>query len=193
MNIRTITLLALVAAVTAVPASGADTLTGKVTVSGAKNDAGAVVWVEGADGAAPAETAVLDQEGMTFIPHVLPVQVGTTVEFKNSDAVSHNVFTPDPCADSFNLGTWGKGESKTHTFDEPCKAVMLCAIHPEMEAWVVAVPSPYFAVTDPDGRFTIDGVPTGKHTVKLWHPKGAESSTEVSVDGTTEVDLTLGD
>lgn len=180
--------------VLATGAAHAATLTGNVTIAGARSNANAVVWVAGAGPErAESKTVVMDQEAMTFVPFVLPVQVGTTVAFLNSDAVSHNVFTPDKCAGSFNLGTWPKGEKRTYTFDKPCTAVMLCAIHPEMEAWVVAVPSAYFAVTDATGAFVIEGVPDGPHEVKVWHPKGKEASREVAIDGETEVELTLGD
>jgi len=194
MNRKLISMIALAAAFAATTtAAGAATLAGKVTVAGARNNANAVVWVAGAGSeSASGKTAVIDQKSLTFSPFVLPVQVGTTVEFLNSDSVSHNVFTPDKCAGAFNLGTWAKGQKRTHTFDKPCMAVMLCAIHPEMEAWVVAVPSAYFAVTDAAGAFEIDGVPEGSHEVKAWDPKGHETSREVSITGDTEVELTLG-
>ena len=193
MNLRTITPLVLGAALVAASAAPAATIEGKVTVVGAKNNADAVVWVQGdMEGSAPAKTAVMDQKGMTFVPHVLPIETGTTVEFKNSDSVGHNVFTPDKCAGQFNLGTWSKGEVRTHTFDKPCKAVILCAIHPEMEAWIIAVPSAHFAVTDADGHFEIDGVSPGQHTLEVWHPKAGQSSQQVTVDGTTEISLRVG-
>lgn len=184
--------LALALLVLAAGAAQAATLTGKVTVAGSSDNANAVVYLDGAGPEQGTGKAVLDQKGMVFVPHVLPVQVGTTVEFLNSDQVSHNVFTPDKCAGQFNLGTWGKGETRTYTFDEPCTAVMLCAIHPEMEAYVVAVPTPYFAVTAADGSFTIEGVPEGTHTVKVWHPRGKEATVEVKVAGDTRVDLQIG-
>ena len=173
-------------------AAGAATLTGKVSVAGAKDNADAVVYVDGFDGGAASGKAVMDQEGMEFVPHVLAVQTGTEVEFANSDSVSHNVFTPDGCADRFNLGTWGKGETRSHTFDEPCTAVILCSLHPEMEAYVVAVPTPYFAVTGADGSYTIEGVPDGTYTVKVWHPKKKEVSRQVRVAGATEASFDLG-
>lgn len=185
--------LALVLLVLAAGAAQAGTLTGKVSVAGAKNNADAVVYVESAgSGPASGKEALMDQKGLSFVPHVLPVQVGTTVEFLNSDQVSHNVFTPDKCAGQFNLGTWGKGEERKYTFDKPCTAVILCAIHPEMEGYVVAVPTPYFAVTGADGSFTIEGVPDGAHTVKVWHQGGKESSLQVNVSGDTQVDLKAG-
>ena len=187
--------LALALLVLAAGAAHAATLTGKVSVAGSSSNANAVVYVDGAGSTSAAgKEVVMDQEGMSFVPYVLPVQVGTTVEFRNSDQVSHNVFTPDKCAGQFNLGTWGKGEERPYTFDKPCTAVMLCAIHPEMEGYVVAVPTPYFAVTGADGSFTIEGVPEGTHTVKVWHAggKGMEASRQVEVAGDTQVNLQVG-
>ena len=91
---------------------------------------------------APAEHAKIDQQNLVFHPHVVAVQVGATVDFLNSDAVLHNVFSPDSCADKFNLGTWPKGQTKSFTFKKECVATLLCKVHPEMEAFVVAVPTP---------------------------------------------------
>lgn len=173
-------------------AVGAASLTGTVSVAGIADDAHAVVYLVGADGGPSPGKALLDQKGMEFVPHVLAVQTGTEVEFANSDAVSHNVFTPDGCAGRFNLGTWGQGETRSHTFDEPCTAVILCSLHPEMEAYVVAVPTPYFAVTGADGSYTIEGVPDGTYTVKVWHPKKEEVSRQVRVAGATEASFDLG-
>lgn len=188
-----ISTLALALLVLPAGAGWAATLTGSVSVAGATDAADAVVYVDGADSGPVTGRAVMDQKGMVFVPHVLAVQQGTTVEFRNSDQVSHNVFTPDPCAGRFNLGTWGKGEERPYTFDEPCVAVVLCALHPEMEAFVVAVPTPYFAVTGADGSYSIEGVPEGTHTVKVWHPKAEETSRQVEVAGTTEADFQIGE
>lgn len=87
----------------------------------------------------------MDQKGLTFVPHVLPILVGTTVDFKNSDDVLHNVFTPSKAGDRFDLGTWGKGQMKSFTFKKPGEVVILCNVHPEMEAYIVVVETPYFA------------------------------------------------
>ena len=83
-------------------------LHGKVTSKGMTDNANAVVYVAAIPGKsfpAPTAPAQIDQHNLKFQPHVLPVLVGTTVEFLNSDTVSHNVFTPDACAGKFNLGT----------------------------------------------------------------------------------------
>jgi len=175
------------------PATACD-LHGKVACKGVRDSAGAVVYVAAIAGKtfpAPKEHAKMDQANLVFSPHVLPVLVGTTVDFKNSDAVLHNVFSPDACADKFNLGTWPKGESKTYTFKRECVAALLCKVHPEMEAFVVAVPTPYFAVTKADGSFDIAGVPDGDYTVKVWHPKLKATQKAVKVAGATEANFEI--
>lgn len=170
-------------------------IAGTVEVAGAKTNADAVVYIAEVPGQTfkpSAEHAVLDQRKMLFVPRVLAVQVGTTVEFHNSDSVSHNIFTPAKCAGSFNLGTWGKGQVRSHTFDRPCVAVILCNLHPEMVAWVVVVPTPYMAVTDANGEFVIDAVPEGTYTLTVWHPKADPVMETVAVTGRTEVNLKVG-
>ena len=145
---------------------------------------------------APKEHAKIDQVNLVFSPHVLPVLVGTTVDFLNSDAVLHNVFTPDACAEKFNLGTWPKGQIRSYEFKKECVATLLCKVHPEMEAFVVAVPTPYFAVTKADGSYQIPDVPDGTYTVKVWHPKLKAAQKSVTVAGATAGrlrDLEVGD
>ncbi|MHC4181435.1 MAG: carboxypeptidase regulatory-like domain-containing protein, partial [Planctomycetota bacterium] len=108
------------------------------------------------------------------------------------DPFAHNVFTPDKCADKFDLGSWPQGEKKSHLFDEPCAAVMLCNVHPEMTGYVVAVPSPYHAVTDAEGSYTIAGVPDGSYTLWAWHERLKKHTQEIVVEGgTATVDITL--
>ncbi len=116
---------------------------------------------------------------MTFIPHVVAVQKGTTVVFHNSDSVRHNVFTPD--GDKYNLGTWGQNETKAHTFNAPGVFHQLCNIHPEMGAVVMVLENPYFAVTGPDGKFKIENVPPGSYTLKAWSEKLPEATKQVTV------------
>jgi len=169
-------------------------LTGTVTATGMRHNGDAVVYIDTIPGksfAPPEEPVVVDQAGMTFEPHVLPIVIGTTVDFLNSDAFMHNVFTPDKCAEKFNLGSWPKGQTRSYTFKQPCDAVLLCNVHPEMEAFVIAVPTPYFAVTDRAGAFKIEDVPDGTYTVKVWHPKLKEISQEVTLAGETALDLQL--
>ncbi len=167
---------------------------GKVTAHGVRNSADAVVYVDKIPGKtfpAPKEHARIDQKNMQFVPKVLAVQTGTTVDFLNSDALLHNVFSSDPCADRFNLGTWPQGQTKSYTFTKDCAASLLCKVHPEMEGYVVAVPTPYFAVTKADGSYEIKDVPDGSYTVKVWHPKLKGTEKPVKVAGTAEADFEI--
>lgn len=172
------------------------TIKGKVTIPRARSLADIVIYVDKTLGkvSPPAKHAVVDQKKLIFVPHVLPVVVGTTVDFLNSDQVLHNVFTPDKCAHKFNLGTWPKGEVRSVKFDEiGCSAVLLCNVHPEMEAYVVVLQNPYFAVTDKPGLFAIPDVPEGKYTLKAWNKKFLKFSQTVSVpkEGDVVADLKL--
>jgi len=179
---------------TALPLAAGE-LHGKVTCKGVRDSGDAVVYVAAIAGKtfpAPKEHAKMDQANLLFSPHVLPVLAGTTVDFLNSDALLHNVFSPDACADKFNLGTWPKGEIKSYQFKKECvAATLLCKVHPEMEAFVVAVPTPYFAVTKPDGSFRIADVPDGAYTVKVWHPKLKPGQKAVTVAGPTAADFEI--
>jgi plastocyanin len=168
---------------------------GKVACKGVKDCADAVVYVAAVPGKtfpAPAEHARIDQLNLVFHPHVLAVLAGTTVDFLNSDAVLHNVFSPDACADKFNLGTWPKGQTKSYTFKKECVASLLCKVHPEMEAFVVVVATPWFAQAKADGSYAIAGVPDGAYTLKVWHPKlkGAEKPVTVA-GGAAEADFEI--
>ena len=124
---------------------------------------------------------------------MLPVLKGTTVDFLNSDKLVHNVFTPDEVADKFNLGTWPQGEFRSFTFAKPGNAVMLCKVHPEMEAWVVVLETPYFALSDKSGAFKIENVPAGEYTLEVWHEKRKGDSQKISVSdqGSVSVEITL--
>jgi len=143
----------------------------------------AVVYLEGVPGQfpAPKEAPEIDQAKMTFVPHVLPVLVGTSVKFLNSDSVLHNVYTPSKAGDRFNLGSWPKGQTKSYTFSKPGEVRLLCNVHPEMEAWVIVLANPYFAKTGPDGSYNIPNVPAGKYTLKVWHEKAKFADLEVTV------------
>jgi plastocyanin len=179
--------------IVAVPLFAGD-IHGKVAAKGVRNSADAVVYVDTIAGKTfppPTAHAKMDQKGMVFIPRVLPVVAGTTVDFHNSDAVLHNVFSVDACADHFNLGTWPQGQLKSFTFKKPCFASLLCKVHPEMEGFVTVMPTPYFAVTAADGSYVIKDVPDGSYTVKVWHPKLKAAQKSVAVKGATSADFEI--
>jgi len=167
---------------------------GKVGAKGVRDSSDAVVYVDKVAGKTfppPSTHARMDQKNLKFVPRVLPVLIGTTVDFLNSDSILHNVFSPDACADRFNLGTWPQGQTKSFTFKKACFAALLCKVHPEMEGFVLALPTPYFAVTSPDGSYQIKDVPDGSYTLKVWHPTLKPSQKSVVVKGTTEADFAI--
>ena len=137
----------------------------------------------------------MDQRKKEFIPQVLPVVVGATVRFLNSDSTRHNVFSPDH--ERYNLGTWRQGVAKTYTFDKcttfPCAYTQLCLLHPEMQGFVVVLQNPYYAVTNQQGRFEIVNVPPGSYQLAVWGMKGKALARPVTVNasGTVTVDFVL--
>lgn len=134
----------------------------------------AVVWLEApnAPSSPPTQSIVLDQRNLTFYPHVLAVRVGTTVEFPNNDRVFHNVFSFKD-GKRFDLGMYPVGTKRKVTFDQPGVSRVFCNIHPNMAAYVVAVDTPYFGVTDQTGTFRIPNVPPGSHKFGAWRPGGS--------------------
>jgi len=159
-------------------------VTGRVQVNNASDNANAVVYIEKESGmkfSPPAQQPLMDQKDLQFVPHVLPVVAGTTVQFKNDDPVVHNIFTPSPAGDMFNLGSWKGNEVKTHTFDKTGEVVLLCNLHPEMEGYIYVAPTPYFAKTDDSGNYTISDVPPGTYTLKVWSEHGNARPQQVTV------------
>jgi len=164
-------------------------------VSGMKGKS--VVYVEAIAGKtfpAPKEHPVMDQKGLLFVPHIMAVQQGTTVEFLNSDSVQHNVYWTAIGTDKkagHNLGTWPKGEKRSFTFDKPGVVPLLCNVHPDMAAYVVVSPTPYFVETDENGNYKIKDVPDGSYTVTAWHEGAKNQSKPVTVSGEGKADFTL--
>ena len=173
--------------------SSAGTIRGQVSgVAGPS-----VVYVDTISGKTfPASTQhpVIDQKGLVFQPHLTAVQVGTTVDFLNSDSVAHNVFWTSVGGNkklNHNLGTWPKGDRKSFKFDTPGAVPILCNVHPEMSAYLVVVPTPYFATSDQAGNYKIENVPDGSYTVVAWHEGAKNQSKPVTVSGDTKADFTL--
>jgi len=169
--------------------SMAGEIQGKITAQGMKSAASIVVYVDALPGKnfdPPAQHQVVDQKKMTFIPHVIAVLKGTTVDFLNSDSVGHNVYWPSIGGNkklAHNLGTWPQGVKKSFTFDELGPAPLLCNVHQEMSGYVVVVPTPYFAVSDKDGNYAIKDVPPGSYTLKTWSEEAKPLSQPVQVTG----------
>jgi plastocyanin len=161
-------LLVSMANVLAVPAAVGVTGT---TSAGARAEPHAVVWLDAPPNVAPvqASTVVLDQRNLDFSPHVLAVRTGTVVEFPNNDRVFHNVFSFHN-GKRFDLGLYPIGTVRRVTFDQQGLSRIFCNIHPNMGAYVMVVDTPYFTVSDDQGRFAMPVVPPGTYTYHAWRP-----------------------
>ena len=171
---------------------------GKVTAQGMRSAENVAVYIDAIPAksfAPPSQHAEVDQKQMKFVPHVLVVLKGTTVDFMNSDHVGHNVFWPSIGRNKKlgqNLGTWPHGEKKSFTFNDLGAAPLLCNVHPEMSGYVVVVPTPYFAVTNKEGDFVIKGVPPGHYTLETWSEEGKPATQAVEVtNATATADITI--
>jgi hypothetical protein len=135
---------------------------------------------------------VLDQRNETFVPHVLAVMVGTIVDFPNSDAIYHNVFSLSRTK-RFDLGRYAAGKSKSVRMDRTGVVRVFCDIHSHMNAFILVFNHPFFNVTDVEGRFELPSLPAGTYTVVGWYEGEARVSRPVSVppNGWAEVDLVV--
>ncbi len=186
--------LTLVLVFAAATLASAGTITGKVQGT----TGNAVVWVDAIPGKtfpAPPTPYSMDQRGLVFQPHLLVVPLGATVKFLNDDTVAHNVFWPNIGGDkkaAHNLGTWPQGQAKEFKFEHAGVAPLLCNVHPEMSAYIVVTPTPYFAQTDNQGNFRIMNVPDGTYKVSAWREGGKTETKSVTVSGQTKVDFGAG-
>lgn len=155
-----------------------------------------VVFIEEVPGrkfTPPAKHAQVDQQDRLFVPRILPILVGTTVDFLNSDSYEHSVYSPDN--ERYDLGNWATGEKRSYTFKKPGVYTQLCKIHPEMIGYVVVLKTPYFAMTDKKGEFIIKNVPPGSYKLKIWGerllPKQLEKTFEVKVEAGKDASVTI--
>jgi plastocyanin len=163
----------------------------------APDETRSVVYLESAPAAAFADIdpqhAAMDQRNETFIPHVLAITVGTTVDFLNSDSIYHNVFSISK-AKRFDLGHYAAGNSKSVRFDRPGIVRVFCEIHSHMSAFILVFSHRYFAVTAADGRYQIGRVPPGHYTLSAWNEGAVRESRQIVVPeegGTVESDFTV--
>ena len=130
----------------------------------------AVVYLEGSfpkPGALPSKEVA--QKELTFIPALLPVQVGTKVEFPNLDDAYHNIFSYSP-AKRFDLGRYRPDEKPvpSQIFDVAGLVTLRCDIHEHMRGLILVLATPHFVTTDPGGHFRLTGLPSGHYTLKAW-------------------------
>jgi plastocyanin len=159
-------------------AAHAADITGVVSVAAAGQDPSRlVVFLDADPSLAPAPPDAprpqIVQKGKAFVPDLLVVSQGTTVEFPNWDPFSHNVFSRSQAA-SFDLDRYGQGESKSVTFNNVGLVQIFCNIHPQMKASLLVVPNRYFARADAQGRFAIRDVPPGRYVLIGWGLRAGE-------------------
>jgi plastocyanin len=128
----------------------------------------------------PVAPAALRQHDETFVPHVLPVLVGTTVQFPNDDPVFHDVFSlSSPKA--FDLQRYPQGASRTVQFPKAGVVEVFCHIHADMSAYILVLENPFFVIPDAQGHFALDGVPEGDYQLTAWYERTHPVSVKVHV------------
>ncbi|MCM2268548.1 MAG: carboxypeptidase regulatory-like domain-containing protein [Thermoanaerobaculia bacterium] len=131
---------------------------------------------------APAQPAVIDQDGCQYSPHVLGVMVGQTLKIKNSDGLLHNVHALPKVNTPFNMAMpANRTEADTKFGKEEGMFLVKCDVHPWMSAYVGVFTNPFFAVSGKDGKFSIGGLPPGTYEVEAWHEKLGTRSASVTV------------
>ncbi|HYS54832.1 MAG TPA: methylamine utilization protein [Thermoanaerobaculia bacterium] len=142
----------------------------------------AVVYavIEGREIAPSNRTAVMDQKDKTFLPHVLPVQVGTAVKFPNSDDIQHHVYSFS-AAKTFQLPLYKGTPANPVVFTSPGVVTLGCNIHDKMNGYIVVLETPFFEKSEASGRVEIRNLQPGKYTVHVWHPDMAHEPPVQSV------------
>ena len=182
---------------------------GTVKVKGLRSPANVLVYLTKAPSGSmdlSKTNFVMDQLNLEFRPHVLPVLVGSTVQFPNNDQVDHNIFSMSRTK-KFNLGSYKPGDSKAVLFEKPGIVELRCDVHAEMAAYILVMNNPYFAVTDKNGNFRIPDasylqqagleeladLATGKYFIKTWHEKLKTQKEAITItdDGDVTVELNL--
>ena len=130
--------------------------------------------------------AAMDQRNETFVPHVLAITAGTTVDFPNNDRTYHNVFSLSK-ARRFDLGRYAAGRSKSVRFDHPGIVRVFCDIHSHMNAFILVFGHRFFAVSDTEGRYRIDSVPAGTYTLSAWFDGGVRAQRTVTIGAESRV------
>lgn len=157
------------------------TLTGRVELTGTrvKDQSGVVIWLEPAS---PVPTpphvtahASMTQKNKTFLPHILAVQAGTTVDFPNMDPIFHNAFSSFD-GKVFDVGLYPPGTTRSVRFDREGVVRVFCNIHSAMSAVIVVLNHPWFAVSNRDGSFQIPGLPEGDYLLHIYHERATQAT-----------------
>lgn len=166
------------------PVSFAGELKGKIKAGGNGLN-NVIVYLEPKEEtvfAPPKEAAVMDQINLTFVPHVLPVLVGTKVIFPNSDKIRHSVFSISKIK-KFDFGTFPPGSEKSIICEKIGVIPVLCYIHHDMSAYIVVLKTRYFSLTNDEGDYVISGIPSGNYKLSFWNEDYEIKSEEIFIPG----------
>ena len=170
-----------------VAADGVEIIKGTITIGG-KPATDAVISVEGLSkeqvkaqmSQSKPQNRIMDQRNMKFVPTVVAIMVGETVDFPNNDNSWHNVYSKGGASD-FDLGLYAPGKTRSQKFDKPGVSRILCNAHPNMEGFIVVKDHPFFSTTDSRGNYEIKNVPLGKVRVEIWHPSFGVRSESIQI------------
>jgi plastocyanin len=155
-----------------------------------------VVYLEPAEGQsvpAPPAAATLRQKSAKFTPPFQAVARGQTIEMPNDDDIFHNVFSFSAPND-FDLGLYAAGAKRSVSFRHPGPVRIYCSIHESMSATIFVAPTPWFALTDAEGRYAMRGAPAGQYRLRTWSEKLPAIARSVTLDdGVTTLDLSLAE
>jgi len=153
----------------------------------------AVIWLSGKTAVpAPSVRAEISTAEKQFSPHVLVVPLGSTVTFPNHDPFNHNVFSLSE-EHPFDLGMYGRGETRSVKFERAGIIRIYCNVHPQMSALVVVRDNPWYGQPSSDGSFTIEAVPPGRYVLHAWHERSPDITRDLVVpaDGIANLELEL--
>ena len=154
----------------------------EATVLKQKDYSGVVVWLEPVNGTAPIATRrtfTINQKNKRFSPHVVVMPQGSELTFPNNDPIFHNAFSTFS-GQPFDTGLYPPGGTQKVVFRRSGIVRVFCNIHSNMSAVVVVTPSPWFAVSGKDGRFSILNVPAGEYQLKIWHERSTDTATKTA-------------
>jgi hypothetical protein len=138
--------------------------------------------------ALPPMRARIVQENETFVPRVVAITRGSTVDFPNGDPFFHDVFSLSRSA-TFDLGSYPRGQTKSHLFRQAGLVKVYCHIHSHMTASIMVFDHTFFTIPKPDGSFTIDEIPAGTYQVSAWHERIGENSQPVKIEAGRASDI----
>lgn len=195
--LRVFSLISALPLLALAPVASAGDIVGRVDLTekgGKKADdlSDVVVYLESARAKAAPAKEVVRMKSKTFLPHVIAVAAGTTVEFPNEDPILHNVFSLS--GEGFDLGLYKRPKTGARTFKQAGVYTVYCNIHPQMSALVVVRDNPFFAKAAKDGSYRISGVPAGDYKVRAFHERAGEGAlvnVKVAASGDVAVNLSL--